>query len=200
MEKAKILEAAGLKKDWIYETIVSSYHEGKPHAAPMGICTRDHESLTLEIYKSSATCASILLKKAFAINFTGDISLFYDAVYRKDALLYGMCKKADAPFLAQADAYFEIEVAGSEDIGDRARFNGKIVAYSHGKKDGGIKLLNRGEALALEALIAASKIPNASAGEKEALYGEIKRISRVVSRVAPGSAAEELACGLSSRL
>ena len=200
MEKAKILEALGLKKNWIYETIVSSYYGEKAHAAPMGIHTRDHESLALEIYKSSATCASILRKKAFAVNFTGDISLFYDAVYRKDVLLYGRCKKVDSPFLAQADAYLEIEVTHSEDIGDRVRFTGKIVACSYGKKDGKIKLLNRGDALALEALITASKIPYVPAGEKEALSDEIKRISRVVSRVAPGSAAEELVFGLSSRL
>lgn len=200
MEKAKILEALGLKKNWVYETIVSSYLGEKPHAAPMGIRTRDHEHLTLEIYKSSATCASIILKKAFTVNFTCDVSLFYDAVYRRDALLYGRGKKVDAPFLAQADAYLEIEVSGSEDIGDRMRFTGKIAACSYCKKDGRIKLLNRGDALALEALITASKIPYVTAGEKEALSGEIKRICRVVSRVAPGSAAEELVCGLSSYL
>lgn len=200
MKKPKVLESLGLRKDWIYEAIISSYSGTLAHAAPMGISTPDHERLVAEIYKSSRTCANILEKKAYAVNLSFDVSLFYDSYNKKESLIYGRAENVEAPILANADAFLEISVTGSEDLGDRIRFTGKIAGYSSRREPGEIKLINRGDALALEALIAISRIPSASIEEKESLLREIARICRVVSRVAPGSAAEECVRVLSSRL
>jgi hypothetical protein len=200
MKKAKVLEALGFRKDWIYETIISTYSGAKAHSAPMGVSTPDHSSLVAEIYKSSETCANMLSRKVFSVNLSSDISLFYDSSYKKEALVYGRADMIDAPILAQADVSLEVCVAGSVDLGDRIRFTGRIAGYSSGKEPGSVRLINRGDALALEALIAASKIPDASAEEKEFLSKEIKRISRVVSRVSPGSQAEKLVNVVSLRL
>jgi len=200
MKTAKVLEALGFRKDWIYETIISTYSGAKAHSAPMGVSTPDRTALAVEIYKTSETCANILSKKAFCVNLSSDISLFYDSSYKKEALIYGRADNIDAPILAQADASLEVSVLEEEDLGDRMRFTGKIAGYSSGREPGAIKLINRGDALALEALIAATKIPSASAEEKDLLVKEIRRICRVVSRVAPGSDAERLANAVSLRL
>ena len=200
MKKANVLEALGFRKDWIYESVISTYSGTKAHSAPMGVSTRDHERLTAEIYKTSETCANILSKKVFAVNLSPDVSLFYDSSYKKEALIYGRADKIDAPILAQGDAYLEVSVLDVVDLGDRMRFVGKIVGYSSSKEPGAIKLINRGDALALEALIAATKIPSASAEEKDLLIKGITHICRVVSRVAPGSNAERLANEASLRL
>jgi hypothetical protein len=197
MKKPKLLEDLGFRKDWIYETIISTFSGTKAHSAPMGVSTPDHSCLAVEIYKSSETCANILAKKAFSVNLSADISLFYSSC-KKDNLIYGRAEKIDAPILAQADASFEVSVLDIVDLDDRIRFTGKIVGHSSRREPGSIRLVNRGDALALEALIAATKMPNASAGEKESLAGEIKRICRVVSRVAPGSHAEKLVTELFS--
>jgi hypothetical protein len=200
MKKAKVLESLGLRKNWIYEAIISSYSGTVAHSAPMGISTPDHELLETEIYKSSQTCANISAKKAYAVNLSSDVSLFYDSYNKKESIIYGRASNVDAPILAHADAFLEISVAGSEDLGDRIRFTGKIAGYSSLRGYGRIKLVNRAEALALEALIAGSKIPSASAEEKILLVREIERICRVVSRVAPGSDAGERVRDLFSRL
>jgi hypothetical protein len=192
MKKANVLESLGFRKDWIYETIISTYSGAKPHSAPMGVSTPDHAGLIAEIYKTSETCANILSKKVFSVNLSSDLSLFYDSSRKKESLVFGRADKIDAPILASADASLEVSVIGSVDLGDRMRFTGKILGFSCGKESGAIKLINRGDALALEALIASTKIPYASAEEKELIVKEIRRICRVVSRVAPGSDAERL--------
>jgi hypothetical protein len=200
MKKPKVLEALGFRKDWIYETIISTYSGAKPHSAPMGVSTPDRAFLAAEIYKTSETCANILSKKIFCVNLSSDISLFHDSAYKKGTLVYGRADKIEAPIIAQADASLEISVLESVDLGDRIRFIGNVVNYSARKEFASIKLVNRGEALALEALIALTKIPHSTSEEKESLEKEIRRISRVVSRVAPGSPAEKLAYEVSLRL
>ncbi|MFZ2456241.1 MAG: DUF447 domain-containing protein [Candidatus Altiarchaeia archaeon] len=200
MKKGKVLEALGFRKDWIYETIIATYSGAKAHSAPMGVSTHDHVRLTAEIYKSSETCANILSKKAFSVNLSSDVSLFYDSYCRKEALVYGRADNIDAPILAQADACLEISVEESIDLGDKMRFIGKVVGRSARKEYADIKPINRADALAIEALIAFSKIPSAQAEEKDALVKEIRRICRVVSRVAPGSDAERLVNVVSLRL
>jgi hypothetical protein len=200
MKKAKVLEELGFRKDWIYETLISTYSGVKAHSAPMGISTPDHERLSAEVYKTSETCANILSKKGFAVNMSSDMSLFYDTYLKKESLVYGRADKIDAPILAQAEACIEVSVRETVDLGDKIRFTGMIVGYSSRKEVRDIKLINRGDALVLEALVAATKIPSASAEERVSLVGRIKRISRVVSRVAPGSSAEKLVNELSLRL
>jgi hypothetical protein len=200
MKKPKVLEALGFRKEWIYEAIITTYSGAKAHSAPIGVSTSDHEKITAEIYKTSETCANILSKRAFAVNLSSDVSLFYDSCYKKEALIYGRADNIDAPILAQADASLEISLVSLVDLGDRIRFTGSIAGYSSRKGPGAVKLINRGDALALEALIAATKMPHASAEEKELLSKEIRRIHRVVSRVSPGSSAEKLVNEPSLRL
>jgi hypothetical protein len=197
MNNPNVLDALGLRKDWIYETIISTYSRAKAHSAPIGVSTPDNECIVVEIYKTSETCANILSNKVFSVNLPSDISLFYDSSCKKEALVYGRANKINAPILAGAGYSLEVSVLASVDLGDRMRFTGSIVGHSSAKQPGAIKLINRGDALALEALIAATKIPYASGEEKELLIKEIRRISRVVGRVAPGSNAEKLVDGLS---
>jgi len=189
MEEKKILEALGFRRDWTYEIIAATYSGGRPHAAAMGICTRDLSSITLEVYKTAQTCENILSTRCFTVNFTKDVFLFYESVYEKEGLKYGKAKNVHAPCLKDAEAFIELKVIDATDLGDRMGFAGEIISFA--KKEEVIHLLNRADALALECLIAASKIPHVSGREKEFLLEEIRYISRTVSKVAPGSAAEK---------
>jgi hypothetical protein len=199
MKKPSAVEALGFRKDWIYESILSTYSGGKAHFAPMGVSTPDMLRISAEIYKTSETCANISSRPVFTVNLSSDVSLFYDSLYRKEALVYGRMGGVDAPVLAQADASLAVSVQESIDLGERVRFIGKVLGYC-GKEPSEIKLVNRGDALALEALVAATKMRHVPAAEQERISEEIRRICRVVSRVAPGSHAAKLADDLSSKL
>jgi len=179
---------------------VSTYSGEKAHSAPMGVSTPDLECLCVETYKGSETCSNIAVKKAFAVNLSSDVSLFCDSYFRRDSIAYVRAACIDAPVIARADASLEVSVDRCEDLGDRYRFTGRVAGYSLKNGSSRVCLVNRGEWLVLEALIALSKIPSASLEEKALLSGEVRRICRVVSRVAPGSELEHLASDLSSRL
>lgn len=200
MKKASVLESLGFRKGWIYETIISTYSGKEAHSAPMGVSTPDNSALCVDVYKTSETCSNIISRKAFSVNLSSDLSLFYDSVYKKEAIVYGRADKIDAPIIARAEASLGVCVQSEEDLGDKVRFTGKILGHPSIKQPASIKLINRGETLALEALIAATKIPYASAEEKDILSKEIRRICRVVSRVSPGSNAERLVYEVSFRL
>ncbi|MEA3254385.1 MAG: DUF447 family protein [Candidatus Altiarchaeota archaeon] len=193
MKRKKIPEGLGLKKNWIYESIVTTYSGGRANSAPMGVYTIDFEGVNLEVYKTSKTCRNILENKEFVINFTDDISLFHSSVFEKE-IGYVRARKVDAPILKNADAFLEMRVGEVKDLGDKVGINAEVVDYYLNEERGGEKInpVNRADALALECLIKATKIPHASVDERNHLKKEIRYISRVVGKVAPGSEAELL--------
>ena len=190
MEKKTVLEGLGLRKGWIYEAIVATYSGGKPHAAPMGVCTRDLRTLNVEAYKTAQTCRNISSGGCFTLNYAKDPSLFHASLYDKESLRYERAKKIAAPLLKDADACMEVSVIDAIDLGNRIGFAGEIISYA--QKGSAFPLVNRAEALAIECLIAASKVPYTSGREKEFLLEYLTYIRRAVSKVAPGSAAEKL--------
>ncbi len=162
----------------------------------MGISTQDSETIDLEIYKTSETCKNILKEKEFVINFTDDISLFYTSVFEKKKLDYERAKKVNAPILKDANALLEMRVRGIEDLEEKVKVKAEIVDFyfneNFNEKKEKVNLINRAESLALECLVKATKIPHVSKNGKEKLKKEIRYISLVVRRVAPGSEAESL--------
>lgn len=191
IEMKDALKQLCLKKNWIYESIITTYSEERANSAPMGVYTRDLERVNLDVYKTSKTCGNILEKKEFVINFTDDVSLFYKSVFRDD-IAYGGGRKVDAPILKNADAFLEMQVKDVKDQGDKVWITAEVVDYYLNEKTKGVNPVNRAEALALECLIKATRIPYVSVDERETLKKEITYISRVVGKVAPGSDALSL--------
>jgi len=175
----KIPNEFGLRKGWVYEVIVTA----AGNAAPIGILTRDSESIELEVYKGSKTCENILKEKRFVINFVEDVEIFYDSIFEKDKI------ELEGNHLKNADAFIEMEVGGEEDLGDRVRVRAVPLAFVIIKAP---RQVNRAESLALESLIASTKIPHVSAEEREFLERKIEENLRVVKKVAPGSEFERI--------
>ena len=70
----------GMKKNWLYEVVISSFDNRVPHAAPFGAKTRDLKSVAIEMYKGSNTLRNVLAGKEFALNTISDPTAFYYAL------------------------------------------------------------------------------------------------------------------------
>ena len=55
------LKKIGMNKGWIYEVIISTYHNNDPHSAPIGVWTDDFATLGMEIYKNTKTVKNIMI-------------------------------------------------------------------------------------------------------------------------------------------
>ena len=175
----KIPDEFGLGKGWIYEVVVTA----AGNAAPMGILTRDSESIELEIYKGSKTCENILRDKKFVINFVDDIEIFYNSIFEKERIEF------EDMHLKDVDAFIEVEVSEVKEMDGKVGVKAVPLAFGIIKAP---RPLNRAKALVLESLVAKTKIPHVSAEEREFLERGIQENLRVVRKVAPGSEFERI--------
>jgi len=169
----------GLRKEWIYEVIITC----NGNAAPVGILTRDFESVEMELYKTSKTCENILRDGEFVINFSDDMETFYNCIFNKEAVVY------EENHLKGADAFIKMRVTEKEDIGNRIKMRAIPVEFKIIKAP---RLVNRARSLTLEGLIAKTKIPHLPSEEKEFLEKKIQKNLRVVRKVAPNSKYERI--------
>jgi hypothetical protein len=149
-----------IRRGWLYEAVVVS---GRGHAAPMGVKFSGADTIELEVYKTAETCRNIRGDGGFTVYFT-------------DAATFGGVLEKKRLEGKRSYASLTVEVASTENLGNKIRFKGKITSKSRMEK---ITLINRAEALYLEALIESTKPKPDSAKIKECL--------RVVSKVAPNS-------------
>ena len=70
------LKKIGMNRGWIYEVIISTYHDSNPHSAPIGVWTDDFATLRMEIYKNTRTIKNIMTFREFAVNLVSDFSNF----------------------------------------------------------------------------------------------------------------------------
>ncbi len=185
----EILRELGLRKNWVYETIITTSRDGRVNAAPMGIWTDDFEIISLDVYKTTVTCGNILQKGEFVINFLTDIEMFYKSIFNKSKLEFEKAGNVDSFYLKSADAFLEMRVVGIKDLGDRTRITSKIINSEIRKKP---RLVNRAEYLALESLIAYSKLLSVSKRDGEFLEEKIKENYRVICKSAPESEFQKL--------
>jgi hypothetical protein len=176
----------GFSKDWIYETVVTTQSANGMNAAPMGVWSADLESISLLVHKTAKTYENLLAHKRLAINFPKDVAFFYDAILKKDKL-----RTEDGTLaLEGCDAVLEVEVSGIDDKGDSAEVTAKIVSYRMKKRP---HLINRAEYLALDSLIAYTKLQHVSAEEKKMLTERMRENLRIIRSTAPNSEFQEKA-------
>ena len=175
----KIPDEFGLMKGWVYEVIVTA----AGNAAPMGILTRDSESIEMEIYKGSKTYENVLNGGKFVINFVEDVKIFYDSIFEKENI------ELDGNHLKNADAFIEMEVGEIKEMDEKVGVKAVPLAFVIIKVP---RPVNRAESLVLESLIASTKIPHVSAEERKFLEKKIQDNLRVVKKVAPGSRFERI--------
>jgi len=175
------LKKLGLKKNWIYEVVVTT---GKS-AAPMGFWTPDFERVMLRVYKTSGTYRNILHERKFAINFVEDVAVFYYSLFKKEKLRFKKIKNSDAPVLANVKSWILLEAVDVHDLGDSVEITAKIKKSKISKNT---RLINRAEFLALECMIKATK--------RGAKKPEILEYCEKIKKVAPKSEYEKIVEGM----
>ncbi|MEM3030257.1 MAG: DUF447 family protein [Candidatus Micrarchaeia archaeon] len=191
------LKQAGMERDWIYEGIVSTYSpEGLANAAPMGFHSSDLKTIVVRPYRETQTYANIQARRCFVLNFVEDVEEFYTHIFDTDKAGKERFRKTDidAPALSCAPSYWQCKVlAFKEDGSGRGTITADVV-------DGVGKptLLSRAPALALECVIAATKI--GMDAEKDAFLKRfLEEAAATIARVAPKSKYEEIARGCLTR-
>ena len=175
------LEQLGMKKNWIYETVISSIANDTPHAAPFGVKTKDYELIEVEMYKGSNSLKNILANNEFAVNMVVDPVIFYYALFAKEKLRYSLPKKIDSPILYGSPASIEAGVVDTNTAKKKVLITAKVIhIHLHNK----FEWINRAKNLLLESLIISTRIPYFPEGAAEAL---LKENFRVVKKVAPHS-------------
>jgi hypothetical protein len=175
-----------MQKGWIYEVIVSTYRDGKPHSAPIGVWTDDFVALGMEIYKGSGTLGAIMDLGEFAVNLVVDVNAFYDSLFDAARVEYRDSPNINAPIIKNVSAVIEARLEEAEDKGDRFRLKSLPINV---EASGPVKLINRAEAIAIESLILATRLQHFPGSKvREAL----RENYRVAGKVAPGSQYEEI--------
>jgi hypothetical protein len=179
------LRALGFKKDWVYETLVTTRSDKKVNAAPMGVWSADGASVSMRVHKTADTYGNIRKNKKFAVNFPGVVALFYDAILEGDKLQ----TEGDSLFLKDCPAVLEAEVTALEDMEDAVVVTARVLAYRIKKAP---QLINRAEYLALDSLIAYTKLSSVPEKERDMLTERIRENLRVIRRTALNSDFQKL--------
>ena len=182
----KRLEQIGMKKNWIYEVVVSTFHDRVPHAAPMGIWSEDLDTLNLAIYRDSKTLENIIKEKEFAVNIVDDIQIFYEALFNKGNISYEPSNQINAPIIRDASAIIESKVTSFVPKENRFHIKAEIADIRIWNK---IKLVNRAKSFALESLILATRIHHFPDRKIEEI---LRENYRVIAKVAPDSMYEQV--------
>jgi hypothetical protein len=177
----KRLEEIGMKKNWIYEVIISTFHVRVPHAAPMGIWSEDFDTLNMAIYKDSKTLENIIKTKVFTANFVDDITIFYESLFDKESITYKHSKQINTPVIKDSSAIIECKVKHIAKKENRFHIRAKIVDIRIWDE---IKLINRAEGLDLESLILATRLPHLP---DRRIEETLKENFRIISKVSPDS-------------
>jgi hypothetical protein len=182
----KRLKEIGMKKNWIYEVIVSTLYAGIPHAAPMGIWSEDFDTLNMAIYKDSKTLENVIKEKEFTANFVDDITIFYESLFNKGKIAFKQLKQINAPVIKNSSAIIECKVKHIEKKENRFHINAEIVDIRIWDE---IKLINRAEGLVIESLILATRLSHFPGRRNE---DALKENFRIIGKVAPDSTYEHI--------
>ena len=168
-----VLRKLGLRKNWIYETIVTTHSRSSINSAPVGIWTKDLKSLNLKLYKRSTTFKNIIKNGFFVINFPSNLGAFYDALSSKK-LKY--IKTRGGGYALPRLSFLEMMVKSTKSMGDAVEFKAYITRYRIKENT---RFFNRAQYLTLEYLIKKTKPkPNKK---------ELAEYRSVVNKVAPKS-------------
>jgi hypothetical protein len=182
----KPLQTMGMQKGWIYEVIVSTYRDDKPHSAPIGIWTHDFLTLNMEIYSGSGTLKSIMELKDFVVNMVADVTAFYDSLFDKANVAYRHSSTLNAPVLSNASAIIGCRLNKAENKGNKVHLECVPVNIEVNEP---VKLINRAEAIVVESLILATRMPYLEGSKARET---LKENYRIVRKVAPGSRYERI--------
>ncbi len=188
------LRSLGIERGWIYETLVSTYRAGDPHATPIGVWTPDFSTVEMEIYNDSKTLDGILAAKEFTIGFPRGVEEIHAALLHPDSLRFTPARLVDAPEPAGLCAVLEVRVVATTPGPRRTRVAAGVVDQ---RTDEPFRPLNRAAPLLLEALVLHTRV---ELMDRELLRRQLSEYARVITKVAPGSRYEAAVRELIERL
>lgn len=177
----KQLAQLGMKKDWIYEVVISTVSNGLPHAAPFGMKSSDLSTISLDMYKGSKTLENILAQKQFVLNLLPDSIFFHQALFDQEKIRFKEAKTINAPVMADAPSHIEARVIATKQTKLRVLIDAKVVLVKPVQE---IRLINRAKALFLESMVLSTRM-DFIPGKK--FQKAMKENFRVIQKVAPGS-------------
>jgi len=180
------LQQLGMKKNWLYEFVVSSYNNNIPHAAPFGVKSSNFKCVTIKMYKGSNTLRNVLANKEFVLNQVDDPIFFYQALYAREKINFNPAKMIKAPVIADSPSSIEVKLINAINKKRSIIIEAKVV-HVHIRNIG--ELTNRAKSLVLESLILSTRL---SRFPKPKLNKLIKENYRVIKKVAPGSKYETI--------
>lgn len=180
------LQQLGMKRNWIYEFVISSYNNNIPHAAPFGVKSSNFKCVTIEMYKGSNTLRNVLANKEFVLNSLDDPFFFYQALYARENINFNCAKMIKAPVIADSSSSIEVRLINAINKKQRFIIEAEVV-HIHIRNIS--KLTNRAKSLVLESLILSTRL---SLFPKLKLNKLIKENYRVIKKVAPGSRYETI--------
>ena len=184
------LHRLGLQKHWIYEVLLSTFHDHTFHAAPIGVWTDGSDALLMDVYDGSQTLANILETHECVANFPADAGMLYTALRAPERLAYAGARCVQAPIVADCTATVELTVSSATRRDDAVRIVGKVEGVDHAAAP---RLINRAEGLLLESLVLATRLER---GAREAALTTLTENLRVVRKVAPRSVYERALAAL----
>ncbi len=203
---AKCLDEIGLRKGFIYESIVVTVsREGKPNFAPMGVRRLNNENLSLKIFKETKTLKNLLETYEATVNFIWDVELFYLCVFEKKKVLKDkVCSSlmVKPPRLKDAGVYIESSVRSHREM-KNSRVE-VVLAVKHVKAEKTFpKLLCRCDYAVIESLIHVTRIPvflkKRNFKKAKDLASLIEHYSSLTQRVCPGSTHEKIMLNILKR-
>jgi hypothetical protein len=202
----------GFKKGIIYESIVSTSNpDGSANAAPMGVKMQDETHLVLTIFNTFATLRNLKAKKSAAVNFTGDIEVFYKSAFKEaspggrvPAEWFAKSDFVEAPRLRFADTAVEVSAISFRPVGnEKTEVTCRVEHIAWETKYP--QVYSRAAALTLEAIIHGTRVEAyinnpQKQGEAAKLIDKIRDCADVVKRVAPDSVYTEVLADLLKRI
>lgn len=192
------LDEMGFVKNWIVETIVSTYDGNHvPRAAPMGATMVGRNRLTLKPYTNTATYRNLREKECGVVNITSEPLSYFKTLfknfYRRSEGFHRMFEQADsvdAPRLKEANAYAEVQVLDIMEQGERATVLCSVVNAKINEPPP-VRAYSRASFAVIESLIHYTRVQVFQAkGEQaraEALIHLIQHYYDLVRRIAPDS-------------
>jgi len=179
------LKTLAMKPGWIYEVVVSTFSNERPHAAPIGVWTDDDaHTFHMEIYGESQTLSNVLTTGCLVANFPPDVRMLVTSLLSPQQLTFGPATKVQAPVLCGCSATAELVVERATSMPDRVHVAGVAV---HTDRLSDLRLINRAEGLLLESLILATRVQHLDHASAAATLAENHR---VICKVAPESSHE----------
>ena len=144
-----------MSKGTVYEVIMTTWLDGKPYAAPIGIRVVDSNgALVAKIFRGGRLWQACSRSKFFALNVCLDPKIFVESIFHKDSIDYGTSDLLRVPIVNGCEGYLECVKLGSVYLGDYQLLYLQVV----NERVFGLRPYSRGLGLSIELLIDLTRV------------------------------------------